>query len=138
MLIRNYRRDDYGSIKRNLEVAGMFEEPWDSAANYDSLIAEHPSNILVAEVDDKVVGSLLIDRYGAEGAFVYRVVVDEQLRRSGVASELLETAHRILKEQGVKVVALFADAENPELLNYYGKRGYTRLSHDYAPMWKLL
>jgi hypothetical protein len=43
-----------------------------------------------------------------------------------------------LREQGVKVVALFADAEDSELLAYYAKRGYAQLPHDYAPMWKAL
>lgn len=135
---RNYVPADYAAIKANLEAAGMFAEPWDSKSNYDSLVAEHPSNILVTEVGGHVVGSLLIDRYGAEGAFIYRLVVHRDHRGAGVASRLLEDAHQTLREQGVKVVALFADAEDSELLAYYAKRGYAQLPHDYAPMWKAL
>jgi ribosomal protein S18 acetylase RimI-like enzyme len=136
--IRSYKPNDYLAIKRNLLVAGMFDEPWDSPSNYDSLVAEHPYNVLVAETDGQLVGSLLIDRYGAECAFIYRLVVDDGHRRSGVASHLLEEAHRVLREDGVLVVALLADARNTALINYYAKKGYTRLPHDYAPMWKRL
>lgn len=136
MEIRNYRPADYPSIKQNLESADMFDNVWDSQENVDSLVAEEPTNVLVAEQDNNVVGSLFIDQFGAEVAFIYRVVVNQEYRGRGIATSLLKTARDALASRGVKEVALFVDADNEGLQDFYSKQGFKKGTHSYKAMWR--
>jgi ribosomal protein S18 acetylase RimI-like enzyme len=138
MNIRNYQEQDYEAIMQNLKQADMFDEVWDGKTNFSSLIHEDPTNILVAEVDGKVVGSVLIDQFGAELAFIYRLVVSEDYRRQGVGARLIDAAHDTLRARGTKEVALFADATNEKLIQYYRGKGYTEGKHKYKTMWRSL
>lgn len=136
MKIRNYQPDDYPSIRQNLESAEMFDAVWDSQENVDSLSAEEPTNVLVAEQDGEVVGSLFIDQFGADVAFIYRVVVDEKYRGQGIATNLLDAARNALADRGVKEVALFVDADDEGLQGFYTKQGYKTGTHSYKAMWR--
>lgn len=132
----NYHPEDYPSVKRNLESADMFDEVWDSQKNVDSLAAEEPTNVLVAEHDGGVVGSLFIDQFGSEVAFVYRVVVNEEHRGQGIATSLMQAARDALTKRGVREVALFVDAEDEGLQDFYSKQGFKKGVHNYKAMWR--
>lgn len=136
MKIRDYRPSDFPAIKRNLEVADMFDEVWDSQANVDALATETPCHVLVAEHEGKVIGSLFIDQFGPEVAFIYRVVVDPDYRKHGTATQLLEAARARLAAKGAQEIALFVDAEKGDLLDFYAKRGYREGKHLYRVMWR--
>ena len=138
MIIRNYQSSDYEAIARNLKNDGGYDPVWDGQSNFESLVAENPANILVAEVDGKVVGSVLIDQFGADLAFLYRLIVDEDYRRQGIAGQVIEAAHHELRARGAREVALFADSDRPELLKYYRGKGYTEGEHKYKTMWRSL
>ena len=136
MNVRPYRPEDYPTIKRNLESANMFDEMWDGQTNVDSLAAEEPTNILVAEQDGKVVGSLFIDQFGADLAFIYRVVVDEKYRGQGIATSLLTAARDTLAKRGVKEVALFVNSEDDGLQDFYARQGFKKGTRSYKAMWR--
>lgn len=138
MTIRDYRPEDYDAIVKNLKPEDMFDEIWDSRNNYETKVAENPSDILVAEVDGKVVGSVLIDQMGQEMAFIYRLVVTKSYRNQGVASQLLEKVYEVLKSRGTKEVALFANSKDEKLIEFYSHKGYSKGENTYRAMWKSL
>ena len=134
--IRNYKPADYVAVVANLKPEDMFDEIWDSQKSYDSVISIDPDNIQVAEVDGKVVGSVMIDQMGGDLAFIYRLVVNKDYRGRGIANKLLDEVYRILRARGTKEVALFANSENEKLSKFYAKRGYAKGTNTYRTFWK--
>jgi ribosomal protein S18 acetylase RimI-like enzyme len=92
----------------------------------------------VAEQDGELIGSLFIDQFGSQVAFIFRLVVDKEYRNKGVATALINKAQEILKARGTKEVALLVDAENTVLQDFYGKKNYKLGKHSYKTMWRSL
>ena len=134
--IRTYQTTDYPTVKAILEEADMSDPTWDSENNYASMIQKDPSSVLVALVDNNIVGIIIIDFHGNELSFLYRLAVKKEYRKRGIGTKLLEEAEKIVKERGGKEVAFFVDANNEELQEYYAKKGYTTSGNKFICMWK--
>jgi ribosomal protein S18 acetylase RimI-like enzyme len=83
--------------------------------------------IIVAELEDKIIGVLLLVLYpdvlfGDDGSHILFLLVDKDHRRRGVASKLLEKAIAIAKEEGV--AEIHVDTMNSEAERLYRERGF--------------
>jgi|SRR5579872_1953 len=121
--IRAYKTTDYPNVEKNMLEANVFHPPWDSKKNFNKKIKIDPNSILVAIVDNKVVGSILLMTDGW-AAFLYRLAVHKDFRGKGVGSSLLLAAEKEVKKRGIKQAGLFMDDEDKILLRFYKKRGY--------------
>ena len=121
--IRNYRDSDYEDVKKNLEDGELYYFECDSRENLKRKIERDPDSILVAVVDGRAVGSVYIV---AEPwcAFIFRLVVRKDYRKTGTSSLLMKEAEKILKEKGIKWVSVFVEDSKEDLKKYYEKRGY--------------
>lgn len=89
------------------------------------LIGRPGSALLVAEVDQRIVGSLIVAWDGWRGN-MYRLAVLPSHRRRGVARRLVEAGHEHLRTQGARrVTALVAHAE-AEAVGVWLNAGYAR------------
>jgi len=136
MHIRPYLPSDYDRVRGLLIEGKIFDEVWDSQANLTEKISLAPESILVAELDDLVVGSIYIMSDGW-CAFIYRLIVQDDQRRQGVGTKLMEAAEAQLRSKGVPEVCLYVTEENPALQDWYAKRGYGGTNR-YRSMWKKL
>ena len=134
--IRNYQSDDYSKVKKLLEEARMFDPVWDSEVNLNGKVINNPRSVLVAIVNNEVVGIVLIIDYGPKLQFLFRLAVKKEFRRQGVASLLIDFAFNAAKKKGVKEVGLYADADDHQLLSYYEKRGFKKSKNKYFYLWK--
>ncbi len=73
-----------------------------------SLIAgQSPADLLIAELDGRLVGTVIAAWDGWRGN-LYRLAVDPDVRRRGIAARLVEFGHRRLRERGARRVTALA------------------------------
>ena len=128
--------EDLAKMAQLLSV--LFTIETDFTIDYNKQLAgikrlyEHDSsNLLVAKYEDKVVGMVTMQRLisSAEGDFVGQIedlVVEEQFRKMGIASRLLNKMRSIAIEQGYKRIQLAADVDNKNALQFYNRRGFKK------------
>ena len=122
--IRPAEEADRGVIRALVESA--FAGPAE-ADLVEALVADADEVLeLVAEIDEQVVGHALFSRLAVESAHrsadavaLAPLAVDPAHRRKGVATALVEEAHRQLRLAGETLSVVLGDPA------YYGRFGYT-------------
>jgi ribosomal protein S18 acetylase RimI-like enzyme len=92
-------------------------------------LVAHPSvTLLVARVDDRIVGTLTLVRFPlptGERARIEDVVVDESARGQGVGAALTKEALRLAEEFGVRSVDLTSRPSRLAANRLYQRLGFT-------------
>lgn len=83
----------------------------DSFEGVKRFMNRNPGLSVVAEVDDKIVGSILVGHDGRHGCF-YHVCVEEECRHQGIGKEMATVAMRALHDEGINKVQLVAFTSN--------------------------
>lgn len=96
----------------------------DSRNGIDKFIKGNPDTCFVAEIDDKLVGVIMVGCDGRRG-YIYHTAVNPQYRRQGVARQLVDTALRVLEQYGINKVALVAFGRNETGNAFWEKLGFT-------------
>jgi ribosomal protein S18 acetylase RimI-like enzyme len=79
---------------------------------------------LVAEMEGKIVGSIIATFDGWRG-IVYRLAVHPDQRRKGIAAVLTKKAEDIFRQWGVRRVIAIVDATRPNAVGFWKAAGYT-------------
>jgi ribosomal protein S18 acetylase RimI-like enzyme len=99
------------------------------------LLARDPEALLVADRDGRVTGTLIVGWDGWR-AHMYRLAVEPELRRRGIARELVVEARRRAAALGaVRLDAMVATA-NEGAIAFWVAAGFTADDHD--ARWSLL
>ncbi len=122
--IRPYQDSDYPAVHQNMRVGGVYDEVRDSQKNLDSMVAQDPESVLVAELDGEVVGSIMFSALGKNLALIWGAVVAEQHRRAGIAKQLIATVENTLRARGVVEIWCFIDTTNEASLASADGSGY--------------
>jgi len=96
----------------------------DSKENILRFLRRNPTTTIVAETDDKIVGTLLCGHDGRRGCF-YHVCVDEAYRNHGYATRMAQMALDALKEEGINKVNLMAFVTNDIGNKFWKDKGWT-------------
>ena len=83
----------------------------DSREGIERFLKRNPSTSVVAEIDGKVVGSILCGHDGRRGC-LYHVCVDKEFRRRGIGRQMVIWTMEILKKEKINNVSLIAFTEN--------------------------
>jgi ribosomal protein S18 acetylase RimI-like enzyme len=90
-----------------------------------TLIGQPGSVLLVAELDQHIVGSLVVAWDGWRGN-MYRLAVLPGLRRQGIARQLVEAGHDHLRSMGARRVTALVAHEEEEAVGLWLSAGYER------------
>lgn len=82
-----------------------------------------PDLFLVAEQDNRIVGSVIGGFDGRRG-LIYHLAVARDFRQLGVGSRLLDELEARLREKGCLKCYLMVTPDNPEAERFYEKRGW--------------
>ncbi len=83
----------------------------DSKEGVERFLKRNPTTSVVAEIDNKIVGSILCGHDGRRGC-LYHVCVDEKYRRHGIGKAMVVYAMQALKMEKINKVSLIAFTVN--------------------------
>ena len=83
----------------------------DSKEGVERFLKRNPTTSVVAELDNKIVGSILCGHDGRRGC-LYHVCVDEKYRRHGIGKAMVVYAMQALKREKINKVSLIAFTVN--------------------------
>ncbi len=136
--IRNYNpKIDYEAIKSLYEdsstFGGQFDEARDSEDKLKKLVDEKPNAILVAEIDNAIVGTVTLFEDG-RSAWLYRFAVKKENEKE-VSSALWNEAKVIMKSRGHSQVLVYAPAGDLNFENRYKDIGFNK-GNDFTAYWQ--
>lgn len=138
MIIRPYQLSDYEQLKKlyldSSTFGGQFDEARDAADRLQKKIEADPDAILIAEQDNKIVGTVsLID--DGRVAWLFRFAVQKD--QTEALNALHDKAISILQSRGHSQVLIYTPVGNAELDNRYEELGFNK-GDDYTCYWKNL
>lgn len=122
-LIRLATSADADSILALWRRAGMLEYTPDPERDIELTIADERNALLVAELDSKVVGSVIATCDGRRG-WVFRLVVSERYRRQGIGRRLVTGAEDHLRAMAVPQVNVLVFDREVVSSGFWNDRGY--------------
>jgi ribosomal protein S18 acetylase RimI-like enzyme len=98
----------------------------DSLEEIQKKMARDPDLFLVAESDNRIVGSVLGGFDGRRG-IVYHLAVNSQYREHGIGSKLMVEPEMRLQSKSCIRSYLLVTRENKDALEFYEQRGWGKL-----------
>jgi ribosomal protein S18 acetylase RimI-like enzyme len=124
VVIRAYREDDFAGVRALWQQAFPDDPPWNRAEEViPAKLAVQPDLFLIADNDNKVIGTIMAGYDGHRG-WLYAVAVSQSYRRCGVGSALVREAEIRLTALGCTKVNLQIRAMNIQIQAFYDRLGY--------------
>jgi ribosomal protein S18 acetylase RimI-like enzyme len=95
----------------------------DTANALQRAIAESPAIVLLAEVQGRVVASIIGTFDGWRGN-IYRLAVHPDYRRQGIARALVAEVEQRLTQQGAKRITALVETNHPWAMSFWEAVGY--------------
>jgi len=124
--IRDYRRQDFETLWQ-IDQACFARGISYSRRELAFYLARKRGFTLVAELEGKIIGFVVVDRDRQGQAHVITIDVLPEGRRSGLGSRLMVAAEERLLTLGCSVVILEAAVDNAAALAFYKRHGYTAI-----------
>lgn len=122
--IRSYRTGDRDAVVALWEGSGLLR-PWndpDKDIRRKQAVQSHL--FLVAELDDRIVGSAMAGYDGHRG-WVNYLATDPAYQHQGIATMVMEAVEKGLAEMGCPKINIQIRADNVEAAKFYESIGYT-------------
>ena len=121
-LIRECRPEEAEALLTLWRAAGTSPSITDTIADIRGAI-ESLASVLVAEADQRIVGSLIATFDGWRGN-MYRIAVHPDYRRRGIGQALIKEGERCLAKQGVKRITALVEEKYPWAIAFWSSVGY--------------
>jgi predicted N-acetyltransferase YhbS len=138
MTIRSYQPTDYEQVaalyRQSHLYGGHFDGNRDGEDRLRKRIEADPDAILVAEQDNKIVGTVSLIEDGRV-AWLFRFAVQQGEQEAAITKALCDAALTALKAKGHNQVLVYTPVGNDRLDNRYESLGFIR-GGDYTCYWK--
>jgi ribosomal protein S18 acetylase RimI-like enzyme len=98
----------------------------DTPEEIEKKLARDPDLFLVAECDDRIVGTVLGGYDGRRG-MVYHLAVDRASRGRGIGARLMEEIETRLRAKGCLKSYLLVAEDNHDVDDFYKKQGWKHM-----------
>ena len=122
--IRDCCVEDIERVLSIWETSGAGRTPTDNVHDVKRAIAEPQLEFLVAEVDGRVVGTIMGGFDGWRGA-ISRLAVEASYRRRGIGQALLAEVEERFDRNGVSVVTALVEKDHPWAMAYWDATDFT-------------
>ena len=113
--------DLWSSIEKGVHVGRS-----DAPNEIEKKIARDPDLFLVAESQNKIVGSV-IGGYDGRRGLIYHLAVNPLFRGQGIGSQLMDEVETRLRAKGCLKCYLLVTNDNQEVEHYYQQRGWQHM-----------
>ena len=116
---------DYPEVKKLWEEMekGVHLGRSDAPEEIEKKISRDPDLFLVAETDERIIGSV-IGGYDGRRGLLYHLAVAKEFRHQGVGGQLLQEIEERLRSKGCLKCYLMVTPDNSEVERFYEKRGW--------------
>lgn len=125
--------DDYEStliLWESIE-SGMRVGISDTPQEVQKKLERDPDFFLVAEVDNKIIGTVMGGFDGRRG-LIYHLAVDKNERGRGIATSLLAEIEKRLKAKGCIKALMVVIRDNIPAMQLYKSRGWRHVEEDFV------
>ena len=98
----------------------------DELQEIEKKLRRDPDLFLVAELEGKIIGSVLGGFDGRRG-MMYHLAVDQLYRKHGIGALLVDELERRLRDRGCIRYYLLVTQDNEAAICFYEKRGWARM-----------
>lgn len=110
--------DLWCSIEKGVHVGRS-----DALNEIEKKMARDPDLFLIAETENKIVGSV-IGGYDGRRGLIYHLAVNYLFRGQGIGSRLMDEVESRLRTKGCLKCYLLVTQDNQEVEHYYQQRGW--------------
>jgi GNAT superfamily N-acetyltransferase len=125
MIIRTCTIEDYNLLVSLWEQSGLPYKPEgrDSMKSIAREMETSTGRFIIAEIDEKPVGTILTTHDGRKG-WINRLAVVPEYRNKGIGRALVEYAEELFHQQGIGIFACLIEDYNQHSLEVFKKLGY--------------
>ena len=123
MKIREFNIDDYPVVRDLWQTAGLIFRPGDELKDVRLKLERDPDLFLVAEEDERIVGSVIGGWDGRRG-WIYHLAVNPEHQRKGIGGRLVREVEKRLVAKGAKKVNAQVYKWNEKSSNFFKAIGY--------------
>lgn len=143
-MVREAKKEDLMEILElylYLHEKSVPEQSGHLADTWEQIIQDQNHYIIVNETDEKIVSSCVciiipnLTRNIRPYAFIENVVTHTDYRGNGFASECLEYARNIAKQQNCYKIMLLTGSKNQKTLDFYKNAGYNNTDKTAFIQW---
>lgn len=125
IFIRQFKAEDYDRIISLWDSANLPVRPKgrDSYKKVNEQISCRNTILLVAELNNKIIGTILGTHDGRKG-WINRLAVDADFHRKNIAKRLVSELESWFEKSGLEVFSCIIDSENTISMELFRKLGY--------------
>lgn len=123
MLIRSFQLSDANQVMELLQAALKEDCYEDTKRAFARQLSWDSELIMVAEVDEEIVGTL-IGTIDQNTGFIYRTAVHPDYRRQGVGKNLVTAMEQRFKQRNISRIMIAGDDHNKAIAPLYEAMGY--------------
>ncbi len=136
MKLRSYKPTEFDEVMQLLKDTNLYFEACDQRDSVNAKSIEDPESIVVAVIDDKIVGCTFIVTEPWCN-IIYHTAVHPEFQNDGIGNALLEYSENLIIERGGIQVAMYVMTENVNVVNGLVRKGYKAIP-DVTCMYKEL
>jgi ribosomal protein S18 acetylase RimI-like enzyme len=127
MTVREFKIDDYATVRDLWQAAGLILRPGDEFEDVKLKLQRDPDLFLVVEQDGEIVGSVMGGWDGRRG-WIYHLAVKPEHQRKGIGVELAREVEKRLLAKGAKKVNAQVYKWNERSSKFFKAIGYEEQS----------
>ncbi len=118
--------DDYDAVRDLWELSGLSVKPAgrDSREQFAAQLAGGTQVVIGAWDAERLIGVVVVTHDGRKG-WINRLAVHPDNRRQGLGLYLIAESERVLREQGMHIIAALIEDWNQASLALFARAGYS-------------